>query len=171
MQRVLVIGPGGAGKSTLARALGERTGLPVVHLDREYWQPGWVEPSKEAFDATVDELIAAERWILDGNFGRTFARRAAAADTILLLDPPPWRCVCSVLRRRLIHRGRARPDMDPGCPEKIDLDFVFWIWRYRRNSLPKTLATLEPLRASKTVLRFCARSDAYRWLEAQPALA
>lgn len=71
MRRVLVIGCGGAGKSTLARQLGEATGLPVIHLDAHYWRPGWVETPKETWRAAVDELIAADAWIMDGNYSGT----------------------------------------------------------------------------------------------------
>lgn len=169
MQRVMIIGPGGAGKTTLARRIGERTGLPVVHLDRAYWQPGWVEPEKAAFDAVHDELTAGERWIVDGNYGRTMSRRAERADTIVLLDPPPWRNVLSAACRAIRSRGTARPDMNPGCVERINGDFVFnflrWIWRYRVDSLPGVLERIEPLRATKTVQHFRSRRDAYRWLD------
>ena len=67
MQRVAIIGSGGAGKSTLARQLGEATGLPVVHLDREYWAPGWVEPPRDEWTRKVALFAAEDAWIMDGN--------------------------------------------------------------------------------------------------------
>ncbi len=85
MERVAIIGPGGAGKSTLARILGEVTGLPVVHLDREHWRPGWVETPRDEWERRASELAAGERWIIDGklrgNNGVAFDR----ADTIVVL--------------------------------------------------------------------------------------
>ena len=78
LRRVLVIGPGGAGKSTFAARLAQRTGLPLIHLDQHYWRAGWVEPSNDEWLAKVDELVASERWIMDGNFGGTMERRLAA---------------------------------------------------------------------------------------------
>jgi adenylate kinase family enzyme len=93
VERVLILGSPGAGKSTLARRLAERTGLPVIHLDAEYWQPGWVEPEPAAWAGTVSRLVERPRWIMDGNYGGTRAIRIAAADTAIYLDYPP-RCAC-----------------------------------------------------------------------------
>ena len=70
MQRVAILGSGGAGKSVLAAAIAERTGLPVVHLDVLYWKPGWTPPPPEEFAAALDDAVAKDRWILDGNFLR-----------------------------------------------------------------------------------------------------
>ena len=71
MERILIIGCGGAGKSTLARQLGEKTGLPVVHLDKLYWRPGWQHVTREEFDKLLDEVLAQGAWIMDGNFNNT----------------------------------------------------------------------------------------------------
>ena len=81
MDRVAVVGPVGAGKSTFAAALGERTGLPVVHLDRHFWHPGWVETPRDEWRRRQAELFAGDRWIADGNYGRTFDERFSRADT------------------------------------------------------------------------------------------
>ena len=158
MQRVLVIGASGAGKSSLATRLGQRTGLPVVHLDREYWQPGWIEPDKASWSETVARLLAQERWILDGNFGVTLERRLAACDTVIFLDLPRHVCLWRVLRRRLRHRGDARPDMAPGCHERLSLHFLWWIWTYPRRRRPGVLRKLQQLRADQTAV--VLRSDA-----------
>jgi adenylate kinase family enzyme len=93
MQRVLVMGSGGAGKSTFARGLAERTGLPLVHLDALYWRAGWVEPEREAWARTVEGLLGEARWILDGNYGGTMERRMEACDTVVFLDPPRTLCL------------------------------------------------------------------------------
>ena len=71
MKRVLVIGSGGAGKSTFATRLGARLGLPVIHLDRVYWQPGWVETPKDEWLRKVEEMCAADAWVMDGNYSGT----------------------------------------------------------------------------------------------------
>ncbi len=142
MQRILLIGPGGAGKSTLARCLAERLDLPLHHLDALYWQPGWMQPERDAWEAKVRALLATEAWVMDGNFGGTLDLRLSACDTVLLLDLPPWQCLWRVLHRRWTHRNRHRLDMTPGCNEKVDLDFLWWIASYRWRRRPAVLAKL-----------------------------
>lgn len=88
MQRILVLGCAGAGKSTVARALGARYGLPVVHLDRHYWRPGWVAPSETDWRAEVERLAASPHWVMDGNYSGTMPQRATHANAIVFLDIP-----------------------------------------------------------------------------------
>lgn len=130
MDRILIIGSGGAGKSTLARRLSETTGLPAVHLDRLYWRPDWQKIGKDEWAAIVERETEKDRWIMDGNFGGTLDLRIKRADTIVFLDLPRLVCLYRVIRRRLTYRGTNRPDMAEGCHEKIDLEFLFWIWNY-----------------------------------------
>jgi adenylate kinase family enzyme len=141
MKRVVVVGPGGAGKSTFARRLGERTGLPVIHLDEHHWRPGWVEPPDDEWRAIVTGLAAGDEWIIDGNYGHTIDVRVRAADTAVFLDYAPLPCIARALRRSISNYGRAI--QAPGCPEHIDLEFLRWIANYRRDSRPRVLAELE----------------------------
>ncbi len=138
-QRIVVIGCSGSGKSTFARALGAKTGLPVVHLDTLYWHPGWSPPPDQAaFQAEVQAVIAGPRWIIDGGFTAAGgAERMARADLIVLFDLPRGLCLFRAIRRYLAYRGMSRPDLAPGCPERIDLTFYRYIWTYRRKVLPK----------------------------------
>ncbi len=80
-----MVGSGGAGKSTLAREIGQRTGIPVIHLDQHFWKPGWVETPAEEWRAMQNDLLAADCWIVDGNYGGTFDVRFARADTVVVL--------------------------------------------------------------------------------------
>lgn len=121
---MLIIGSPGAGKSTLARELALRTGLPVHNLDRLYWRPGWVEPEKQAWADEVARLISAPRWIIEGNYGGTLPLRLSRADTVIDVDLPAWLCVARVLRRSVSSWGRVRPDMGAGCPERLDREFA-----------------------------------------------
>jgi len=164
MQRVLVIGAGGAGKSTFSVRLGQRTGLPVVHLDREHWQPGWVEPPRETWGATIARLVAGERWILDGNFGGSLEQRLAACDTVVFMDMPRLQCLWRVLLRRLRHRGRARPDMAPGCNEKLPADFLWWIWTYSARRRPAILLRLRRLRPGQAAVVLRSDREVERFL-------
>lgn len=133
MERIMIIGCGGAGKSTLARALGEKTGLPVVHLDKLFWKPGWVESTKEEIDGKIREEMQKPQWIMDGNYNRTMMQRLQYCDTVIYLDFSRFACLMGVAKRIVTTYGRVRPDMGEGCPERIDLDFVKWVWNYNRD--------------------------------------
>ena len=143
MRKVLVIGSGGAGKSTLAVRLGKVLGLPVVHLDRLHWKPGWVEPDKTEWRETVIDLVAGDEWVMDGNYGGTLDLRIPVADTIVFMDFPPAICLWRVVKRRFVYRGGSRPDMAPGCTERLDLGFLGWVWSYRKNRRPRILKQIE----------------------------
>ena len=137
MERVLIIGSPGAGKSTLARELARRTGLPLHHLDRLYWKPGWVEPDKQEWGDQIAGLVLEPRWIIEGNYGGTMPLRLARADTVIDLDLPGWLCLTRVVRRSLASWGRVRPDMGSGCPERPNWEFFAYTatfpWRGRRR--------------------------------------
>lgn len=136
-RRIALVGSGGAGKSTLAARLAAATGLPLVHLDRLYWSPGWVEPAPEAWAAQVEALVAEPAWILDGNYGATAHLRIDAADLLVFVDTARWRCLWRVALRRLRHRGVNRPDMADGCPERLDPTFLHWVWIFPREKRPR----------------------------------
>lgn len=143
MERVMIIGCGGAGKSTLARQLGEVTGLPVVHLDKLFWKSGWVESSKAEIDEKIRQAAACPRWIMDGNYNRTLEQRLERADTVIYLDFPRMVCLWGVFKRLLTNLGKVRPDMPEGCPEKVDLEFLRWIWNFNKDKRPQYKAMLE----------------------------
>ena len=162
----MVIGSGGAGKSVLSRRLSERTGLPVIHLDREYWGPNWQPMTEEQWEARVRELVKRERWIIDGNFGGTIEIRLAAADTVVFLDLPRLICLWNVIRRWATYRRGGRPDMTPGNAEKLDLKFLRWIWGYPRTRRPGIVAQLEALPPTTQVVRLTSHAAARAWLDA-----
>lgn len=152
-----MIGSGGAGKSVLALELARRTGLPVIHLDREYWRPGWAPTPEPAWEARVAELVNGERWILDGNFGGTMHLRLAAADTIVFLDIPRLVCEWAVITRWLRYRRRSRPDMAVGLNDKLSLTFLRWIWDYPATRRPGILRQLAELPPSTRIVRLTSR--------------
>ncbi len=167
MQRVLIIGPCGAGKSTLARALGAKLGLPVFHMDQLNWQPGWVESSKDEIRARLASIIAGDRWLIDGNYGGTLEPRLERADTVVYLDYPIRLCVARLLRRIWTYRGRTRPDMTEGCPERLDIGFLFYLIRW--NSGPRH-RTEEKLKGHESkVIRFHDPLQLKHWLDSQSA--
>lgn len=128
---MLVIGCPGAGKSTLATALAHRTGLPLIHLDQEYWSEGWTPTPKQAWIERLKELCGEPKWIHDGNYSGSIPGRLPFADTVIVVDRPRWRCIFNVLRRTLSSLGKVRPDMAAGCPERFNLEFLGFIWGYQ----------------------------------------
>ncbi|MGW6935198.1 hypothetical protein ACWGE0_34420 [Lentzea sp. NPDC054927] len=151
MKRVVILGRGGAGKSTLATTLGTATGLPVVELDKHFWGPS-LEPTPPAHWATLqDELASANHWIMDGDLGPydVLEVRLRRADTVLLLDYSFPRCAWQALRR-----SRER------------VDFWLWVWSWRRRHRPLLLnaiqthakdAQLVVLRNPRATARFVAQ--------------
>lgn len=136
-RRWLILGTGGAGKSTLSRRLGAALDLPVIHLDRHYWNPGWVPTEPARWREKVDELAMRESWVMDGNYSGTLDIRVPRAEAVVLLDPSPWRCVYRVLKRSW--SGQPRPDIPDECPDKVDAQFLWWVVSYRWRSRPRVL--------------------------------
>lgn len=163
MRRVLIIGPCGSGKSTLAHELGPKLGLPVFHMDQLNWKPGWVESSKDEIRERLATIIATERWLIDGNYGGTLEPRLERADTVLYLDYPIRLCVARLLRRIWMYRGRTRPDMTEGCPERFDLPFFWYLLTWNSGPRPRTEAKLKG-REGK-VIRLRSPAELIGWMD------
>jgi len=153
MQRIMIIGGSATGKSTLARAVGGKLGLPVVHLDRHYWSPGWVAPEAAEWRRRVAELAAGDAWVMDGNYSSTFDLRLPRAHALVWLDLPRWMYFPRAVKRLVANYGCERDDIGPGCPERLDVDFLFnWVWNYPTRSRPRTLGLVQELAATKRVV-------------------
>jgi adenylate kinase family enzyme len=154
LERVLIIGSPGSGKSVLARRLAAVTGLPAVHLDRHFWGAGWIEPAPEVWRERVANLTAEPRWIMDGNYTNTLLMRLAAADTAIYLDFPALLCLWRVVFRAFRSFGRHRgDDMAPGCHERIDWPFLVYVWRFPRDQRDRVLQALDGFAGRVVVLR------------------
>ena len=139
MERAIVVGCPGAGKSTFSIALRDATGLPLAHLDRLNWNADRTAVPKQVFRERLARVLAEPRWIIDGNYGGTMEERLRACDTAFFLDYPPDVCLEGALARR----GKARPDMPWVEPEdSIDAEFLGFIRDFAAESRPKILALL-----------------------------
>jgi adenylate kinase family enzyme len=160
-RRVLVIGCSGGGKSTLAQALSAQLNLPYISMDRAFfWLPGWKLRERSEIRSLIAEAVREDRWIMDGTGHSTLDLRLPRADTVIWVRLPRLLCAARVILRWMRYFGRSRPEMADGCPEKIDLEFLRYIWNFERKHAPKILEGLA--RHSPDVLVFIldSRGDA-----------
>lgn len=162
MQRLLIIGSPGAGKSTLSHQISARTGLPLHHMDKLHWLPGWIERDREEALAEVKQVLAQVRWIIDGNYGSSLPNRITRADTVVWLDYPTHTCLARVIKRWWQHRGRARPDMTEGCPERLNLEFLVYVLMFRSQWQNRNRAAMAGF--GGTVLKFTTPAQTASWL-------
>lgn len=144
MQRVVVVGNAGGGKTTLSRELGARLALPVIHLDSLIWRPGWQATPKAEFEAQHRAIVAGERWIIDGlATWESVVERVAAADTVIFPDYALWQSYLWALKRQAQSIVRPRPELPANCP-MLPKTWVLLrlMWRVHRNMRPRILALL-----------------------------
>lgn len=164
MKRVLVIGPCGSGKSTLARELAPRMGLPLIHMDQLGWQAGWVETEKAELRTRLAEAVAAERWMIEGNYGSVLPPRLERADTVIYLDFPIRLCLWRLIKRIVTLRGQSRPDMPEGCPERFDLAFFWYVMNWNTGPRVRTEAHIAPY--ADKVIRLRSPDALAQWRKA-----
>ena len=153
MQKVIVIGCPGAGKSTFARWLHHRTGLPLCHLDRLWHKSDRTTVTREEFDAALDVVLAGDRWIIDGNYSRTLERRLAACDTVFLLDLPVEVCLAGAAARV----GRPQEDL-PWVELELDPAFQESIRTFPQQQLPHIYELLNK-HPDKRIVIFRSRQE------------
>ena len=159
-QKVLVLGCSGGGKSTFAKKLAERTGLPLFHLDNLWWKADRTHISRAEFDQKLREILETDQWIVDGDYSRTYETRIRACDTIFVLDYPEDVCRSGIEERI----GTKRTDI-PWIEQQPDPQLIELVNRYRTTTRPKLRALLDQYPEKECVL-FPDRSKADAWLEA-----
>ena len=159
MQKVIVIGCPGSGKSTFSRALHQKTGIPLFHLDMMYWNADRTIVEKPVFLARLEEALKQERWILDGNYGSTMEKRMLACDTVIYLDYPLDVCIEGIRERR----GKERTDM-PWVELEEDAEFMEYVRTFNAEQKPGLIALLEQY-SDKDIYIFKSREEANAFLE------
>jgi adenylate kinase family enzyme len=165
-RRILVLGPPGAGKSTFSVRLAAVLQLPVVHLDRYFWKPGWTPSSMDDFASESRALAQQSSWVMDGNYGGTLAVRAPYADHVVYVGASGVRCTWSFLVRATRWRGRQRPDMAEGCPDVIEWRMLWSVFRHQSGHRARTLKRLTAVALDTPVTILRSRTAANRLISA-----
>ena len=164
---MVIVGPGGAGKSVLARRLGSAWGLPVLHLDAAFWGPGWQPTPPEVWRGVVESLAAADRWIIEGGYPEVLSVVLARAELAVLLDLPRRVTLPRLVLRPLRRRDRRKGDLPRGMRHVIDHENLGWAWHWPDRDRPTVTSALDAFSAGggrATVLRSTAEVE--RWLGA-----
>ncbi len=159
MNKVIVIGSPGAGKSVFAGRLSEKTGLPLIHLDMIWHKPDKTHISREELDAFLAQTFLEDKWIMDGNYARTMEIRFQNADTIFFLDYPVEVCLDGI-RQRV---GKERRDM-PWMENSVDEDFKEFVANYPKQERNKVYDLIEKYKIDRDVIIFKSRAEADEYL-------
>lgn len=162
MERIVVTGPAGAGKSELARELGRRLGIRVLHLDTVFWKPGWVPTPPDEWEAIQRRELAAGPWIADAQYDDMLPDWVETADTVVFVDASALRCLWRVSRRRLDRRPSSGTPAGtrPGALHRALLKFFRNQWRYRTKVRRQLLTELAREHERRRVVVVRRESDA-----------
>ncbi len=157
-ERIVVLGPSNAGKSTLAVALSRKLGFPTVHLDQLYHLPytDWQQRPEAEFAALHDAAILGERWVMEGNYTRLMPQRLARATGAILITSNHWLRFTRYLKRTLLNSANRAGHLE-GAKDSIKWEMVQWILVKTRDSGAKYAKILQ---ASELPMVECRTAEA-----------
>lgn len=159
MEKVIIVGCPGSGKSTFGRKLEGVTGLPLFHLDMMYWNEDRTTVPKEVFTKRLKSAMSNSNWIIDGNYSSSMEMRIKECDTVFFLDYSTNVCIEGVRERR----GKYRSDMPWIENDKPDEEFIEFINSFNLKSRPEVIELLKKY-PSKNIIIFHSRSEAEEYL-------
>lgn len=161
-KKIIVFGNAGSGKTTLAKILHAKFHIPLYHLDRYYWKPGWERIDREEFAKIHRALCERDQWILEGSYPKFLPERVTYAEVVIFLDIPRYICLWRVVKRTILHLGKTLPDTPEGCKQKIFdtkfLDFLAWVWTFNKRYRADVLALLKSPEIQHTKQVYILRS-------------
>ncbi|MDF3414338.1 hypothetical protein HKX54_07705 [Sulfitobacter sp. M57] len=170
-KRVMIVGGPGSGKSTLARLLGPRLGLPVFHMDKIHWQENWVERPMIEKLPMAQAVEEQDRWVFEGGMSVTYGNRMERADMLIWLDLPVGLRLWRVTKRLFRYLGKARPDLPPGCVERLHpetLTFYRFIWQSRHDAREKIVKLIADAGGRLVVVHLRNPREVQAWLDRLP---
>lgn len=159
MNKIIIIGCPGSGKTTFAEKLNKKTGLPIFYLDAIWHKVDRTHISREEFDTRLSEILALDQWIIDGNYSRTMERRIIACDTVVLFDLPTDVCIDGAVSRI----GKERVDM-PWVDSELDPYLKREIEDFKSKNISDIYALLDKYKDAKKIVIFTSREEADSFL-------
>ena len=159
---MIVIGCPGAGKSTFARKLRDKTGLPLYYLDMLFHKPDRTTITREEFDQKLQAILQTDRWIIDGNYQRTLPMRFEACTDVFFLDLSLNECLEGAASRV----GTVREDM-PWIEQEFDPEFRQYILDFPKDQLPRIYELIEQYQDSRRIMIFHFREEADHWIDSE----
>ncbi|MBQ1967220.1 MAG: adenylate kinase [Clostridia bacterium] len=160
MNKVIIIGCPGSGKTTFAEKLQKCTGLPLYYLDAIWHKPDKTHIPREEFDQRITEIFSEEKWIIDGNYKRTIEMRMTQCDTVFLFDLPTEVCLQGVTERI----GKERYDL-PWLETEVDPEFRQFIVDFPKDTLPYIYELIGKYKDEKRIIIFKSREESDEYLK------
>ena len=165
MKKIVILGCAGCGKSTLAKKIGSKFNIPVLHLDTIYWKANWQLEDNDVFLNKQLEMLKKDSWIIDGNYRDTLDLRLKDCDTIIYLDYPRRVAIFGIYKRYFQYRNKQRDTIADGCHEKIDRSFFKWVWNFKKNAKPIIINKINQFQSEKKVYIFKKRRQLNKYLK------
>jgi adenylate kinase family enzyme len=160
MDKIIVIGCPGSGKTTFSEKLNKITGIPLYHLDTIWHKPDKTHIPRENFDNAITEIFLTDKWIIDGNYNRTIEIRLKHCDTVFLFDLPTEVCIQGATKRL----GKERYDL-PWIEKELSPSFKQEIEMFRVNKLPNIYELLDKYKESIEIVIFKSRKASDEFIE------
>ncbi len=165
MTKICIIGCSGTGKTTLANNLGKELKLPVYYLDGINYFSNWEARDKKERDKIILEKIDGDKWIIDGTYSSTLPQRLEKSDFVIFLDYSTISNIIGIVSRFIKNRGKEKKEI-PGCNERIDYEFFWWVVNWRRNKRKGIIKILNQIDSNKVYI-FKNRRKLNKWYKKQ----